>query len=93
MKTFKELTEAIKGWKNAQLDIAKSRSQAAQAGNNVKLVRLKKDGSESGMHNAASTYSSEQEARDKHENLKKLNPTSNIMHNLYVDGKLVEKLQ
>ena len=89
MITFKEyLEEAIKGWKHAQSDIMKHR---AAAGKEVRLVKLKKDGSESGMHDATKMFRSEEEARVHHENIKKLNPGKNISHNLYVGGK-VEKL-
>ena len=88
MKTIKEITEAIKGWKHAHSDIAKSR--AAQ-GKDVVLHSLKKDGTESGMSTARKNFRTEAEARAHHENMKKLNPTRKIMHNLYVDGK-VEKL-
>lgn len=57
----------------------------------VKLVRLNKDGKESGMHDAASSYSSEQEAVDKHHYMVKVNPGKHIAHNLYVGDQLKGK--
>lgn len=94
MKTFKEfLEEAIKGWKHAHSDLAKSRAASSSAGNDVKLVRLKKDGSESGMHDATKTFKSEEEARSHHANISKLNPGKGITHNLYVGGEHKETLK
>ncbi len=84
-----ELGEQIKGWKHAASDISKMR--AAQ-GKNVKLVSLKKDGTESKMHDAAKMFSSEGEAQEHHDRVTKLNPKSKIRHNLYVDGKHVKTL-
>lgn len=84
--------EAIKGWKNAHSDIMKIRRGASDASKEVKLVKLKKDGSESKMHDAAKMFSSEAEAKAHHENIKKLNPGRSIMHNLYVGGEHKEKL-
>jgi hypothetical protein len=89
MLTFKDyLEEAIKGWKHAHGDIAKMR---ASAGKEVRLVSVKKDGSESKMHDAEKRFKSEEEARAHHENIKKLNPNRSIAHNLYVNDKM-EKL-
>jgi hypothetical protein len=89
MLGFKQyLEEAIKGWKHAHSDIMKFRSSQ---GKEVHLHKLKKDGTESGMHDARKSFKSEEEARAHHENIKKLNPKSNIQHNLYVGDK-VEKL-
>lgn len=90
MISFKE---SIKGWKHAHTDIAKMRSKASEQSKTVKLTRLKKDGSESGMHDASTTFSSEEEAKKHHENLVKLNPGRNIAHNLYVDGKHKDTLK
>lgn len=84
--------EAIKGWKHAGSDLMKLRSQKAALSHTAKLVSLKKDGTESGMHDATSTYPTEQDARRRHAELVKLNPTRNIRHNLYVDNKLVATL-
>ena len=86
------LDEAIKGWKNAASDIRKFRSAASDAKKSAMLVSLKKDGSESGMHDAKSYHASEEEARKKHETITKLNPNRKIRHNLYVDGKKVDTL-
>lgn len=88
MITFKELTEAIKGWKHAHSDIMKNR---ANQGKEVFLHTLKKDGTESKMHDARKSFRSEEEAREHHTRVKGLNPTRKIMHNLYVGDK-VEKL-
>lgn len=88
-----ELDEAIKGWKHAHSDIAKARAAASSASNDVKLVRLKKDGKESGMHDATKTFKSEDEARAHHANMVKLNPGKNIAHNLYVGGEHKEVLK
>ena len=90
MMTFKE---SIKGWKNAHSDIMKIRGKAAEQNKSVTLTRLKKDGSESGMHDASKSFSSEEEAKRHHKNLVDLNPSKNIAHNLYVDGKHKETLK
>lgn len=88
MITFKNyLEEAIKGWKHAHNDIAKARAAGRAAADNVQLVRLKKDGNESKMHDATKTFGSEEEARAHHENMVKLNPGKGIAHNLYVNGE------
>jgi hypothetical protein len=86
------LEEAIKGWKNAASDIRKFRSAVSDAKKSAMLVSLKKDGNESGMHDAKSYHASEEEARKKHETITKLNPNRKIRHNLYVDGKKVDTL-
>ena len=93
MKTFKSyLGEAIKGWKNAHSDIMRNRSAQASADNTVHLHLLKKDGKESGMHDARKSFSSEKEARDYHDKIKRLNPKRAISHNLYINNKLADKL-
>lgn len=84
-----ELDENIKGWKNAASDISKMR---AAKGKDVKLVRVKKDGTENKMHDATKMFRSEDEAQKHHDNITKLNPKSKIVHNLYVDGKHVKVL-
>ena len=84
-----ELQEAIKGWKHAGSDLTKWRADKAASQHTAKLVSLKKDGTESKMHDATTTYPTEAEAREYHARIVKLNPTRNIRHNLYVDGKLV----
>lgn len=95
MKTFNQFVEAhgIKGWKNAHGDLMKHRKQQSDSAKSVYLHSLKKDGTESKMHDARKPFASEEEARRKHEMLKKLNPKSSIKHHLYVDGKLVDKLE
>lgn len=84
-----ELQEAIKGWKHAHSDISKMRADRAAQSHQARLVSLKKDGTESKMHDASSTYPTEADARRRHADLVKMNPGRNIRHNLYVDGKLV----
>jgi hypothetical protein len=93
MKTYTELQEAIKGWKNAHSDIMKLRAKSSTENSSVKLVRLKKDGSESGMHDSTKTFKSEEDAQRHHKNLVELNPKSNIKHNLYIDGKHKDTLK
>lgn len=87
-----ELMEAIKGWKHAHADLVKMRAARAAEGHEARLVRLKKDGTESRMHDAVSTYPTEQDARNRHSQLVKMNPGRDIRHNLYVDNKLVTVL-
>ena len=79
----------IKGWKHAGSDISKMR---AAAGKDVKLVRLKKDGTENKMHDATKMFRSEDEAQQHHDRVVGLNPKTKIAHNLYVNGKHVKKL-
>lgn len=85
------VSEAVKGWKHAGRDLMKSRQEKSDAAKEVRLVSLKKDGSESKMHDAEKRFNSEDEARQHHERVKKLNPNRAIAHNLYVGDK-VEKL-
>jgi preprotein translocase subunit YajC len=82
------VAEGIKGWKHAHSDMMKHR---AESGKDVHLVSLKKDGTESKMHDAKKSFKSEEEARAHHKRVKELNPNRTIAHNLYVGGK-VEKL-
>ena len=79
----------IKGWKHAGSDISKMR---AAAGKDVKLVRLKKDGTENKMHDATKMFRSEDEAQEHHDRVVGLNPKTKIAHNLYVNGKHIKKL-
>jgi len=88
-----EVDEEIKGWKHAGSDITKSRAADRNEAKNIKLVRLKKDGNESGMHDAAKMFNSEEDARKHHSDIVGYNPKSVIKHNLYVGGKLKEKLE
>jgi hypothetical protein len=83
---------AIKGWKSAHSDIAKYRSQKAHENDGAHLVSVKKDGGESGMHDAKTTHKTEEDARKHHAYIRSLNPTRNIRHNLYVGGKFKELL-
>ena len=87
-----ELMEAIKGWKHAHSDIAKMRAAKAAHSHTAKLVSLKKDGTESRMHDAVSTYPTESEARARHADIVKMNPGRQIRHNLYVHNQLVGML-
>lgn len=87
-----QVDEAIKGWKHAQSDLMKARSKASDAAKGVKLVALKKDGNESKMNDATKAFKDRAEAIKHHNNMVKFNPTKNICHNLYCDGK-VEKLE
>jgi hypothetical protein len=89
LKEEVELDEQIKGWKHAASDLSKMR---AAKGKNVKLVSLKKDGTESKMHDATKAFGSEEEAQRHHDRVTELNPKSKIRHNMYVDGKHVKTL-
>jgi hypothetical protein len=88
-----EVNEDIKGWKNAGSDITRMRKARADETKTVHLHRLKKDGSESGMHDSRKAFSSREDAQSHHDNSRKLNPKSDIRHNLYIDGKHVETLK
>lgn len=92
MKRFNLLSEQIKGWKHAGRDITNSRIQARHDVMEWETHRLNKDKSESKMYDARKKHQSEAEAIAYHENLKKLNPTRHIAHNLYQNGKLVRQL-
>jgi hypothetical protein len=70
----------------------KSRADAYNAKQPAMLVSVKKDGTESKMHDAKTYHASEADARKKHADIVKLNPSRNIRHNLYVDNKLVGML-
>lgn len=82
------LKEEIKGWKNAARDIARIRTDASNNAKPVKLVRLKKDGTESKMHDAVYYFNNENQATEYHNYLKQVNPKRKIQHNLYVDNHL-----
>jgi hypothetical protein len=84
-----ELYEAIHNMKHAARYLKQGRAAAAAASNTAKLVKLNKDGAESKMHDATTTYPTEEKAREYHARIVKLNPTRDIRHKLYVDGKLV----
>lgn len=87
-----ELDEAIKGWKHAHTDIAKSRAAASAAGKQVHLHVLTKAGKESGMNDARKSFDSVEAAQKYHDDLHKLNPGKKYKHNMYVDGKLEKVL-
>ena len=87
-----EVDEDIKGWKHAGKDITKSRLQASNQAKSVRLHRVNSNGEESKMHDASSYFNDETEAREHHNRMVKLNPNKKIKHNLYVDGKPMEKL-
>lgn len=89
---IKELQEAIKGWKHASSDLVKMRAATKAAGQHVKLVSLKKDGTESRMHDATKTFDTEAQAREYHDRIVSLNPGKTIRHHLYVDNKPPEIL-
>ena len=91
--TVTDLVEAIKNWKNAHNDLMKNRAAASASSKEVRLVRLKKDGSESGLHDATKTFKTEDEARAHHANITKLNPGKGIAHNLYVGSEHKETLK
>lgn len=61
---------------------AKKRKDAAE----VWLVRLKKDGAESRMHDAKSHFSDEDAAIRQHNNMVALNKGQDIKHRLYSKG-------
>lgn len=72
----------IKGWKNAGSDLSKWRRDKANA-TKVKLVSLKKDGTESKMHDAVSHHDSVEEAVKQHKYWHSINPGRVIAHNMY----------
>lgn len=90
MKSFSELREEIKGWKHAGRDIQKMRELQ---GKNVYLRPLNKNGEESKMAASKKHFSSEKEAKEYHDRVKKLNPKRSIRHNMYVDHKHTETLE
>ena len=72
--------------------LAAAHKSKKEAGRTVHLHALKKDGVESGMHDARKSFDSEDEAVKHHERIKALNPKKQISHHLYVNGKLVRSL-
>lgn len=83
--------EAIKGWKHAGSDLTKMRRDAREGAMAVKMVTLRKDGQESGMHDAASKYDSVEAARKRADDIAAMNPGRTFNYNVYVDGKLTAK--
>lgn len=88
----KPVSEEIKGWKNAQRDLARHRSKSAQERMEYTLHRLKKDGQESKLYDARTKHSSEESAILRHQSSVKNNPNQHIAHNLYKGNELVAKL-
>lgn len=92
MSKYQEyLDEAIKGWKHAGSDIARARLQAGNESKPVKLVGLKKDGSENKMDSATTYYSDKKSAMDKVKYWQDINKKE-MFFNLYEDGKLTGKV-
>ncbi len=89
-ETFEDyLEEAIKGWKRAHSDIAKHRANSRAANAEWHTHALRKDGKESGMHDARVAHDSEEAAKAHAANIRKLNPGREFKYNLYHKGKLV----
>jgi hypothetical protein len=86
------IDELIKGWKHAGRDISASRAARAEDAKSVKLVSLRKDGEESGMHDAASKHDSVEAALAYHQRLVDLNPKRRIAHNMYVNNQFDKAL-
>jgi hypothetical protein len=87
-----QVSEAIKGWKHAHSDIMKHRADQHNEAMPVRLVRLNKDGKESGMHDATKHLSSISAAHEWHQNIVKLNPGKHVAHHVYHQGQKVGKL-
>lgn len=87
-----DLDEAIKGWNHAAPTLAKYRQAERDSNKEHKLVRLKKDGSESKMRDAIKHFNSEEEVMRYHENMERFNPGHKIKYNYYVRGQLVKSL-
>ena len=83
-------TEEIKGWKHAAADLAKWRSEK---GKNIRLVSLKKDGTESKLHDASHQFRNINDAYTFFNRVIELNPTQQIKYNLYIDNKFEKILE
>ncbi len=83
------LNEEIKGWKHAGRDLNKMRSDRSKAAMSVKLVKLTAKGAESGMHDAAKHFDSEEDAQRHVDNMHNMNPGKKFNYNKYVDGQHV----
>jgi hypothetical protein len=88
----KDLVEEIKGWKNAARDISSARQAKDQELSSFKLIKLKKDGKESGMHDATTWFKSEEEARKEAKRIQGLNPDRGIKYNLYHNSDLLDTI-
>jgi hypothetical protein len=86
--TEETMDEAIKGWKHAHSDIAKMRANSGKLDKPVRIVQLKKDGTESKMYDAVGYYSTEKEADEYMDRIRELNPGRNFTWNIYVNGEL-----
>lgn len=86
------IDELIKGWKHAGKDITASRAARAEDAKSVKLVSLKKDGGESGMHDATTKHDSVEAALAYHQRIVGLNPKRRIAHNMYVNNQFDKAL-
>jgi hypothetical protein len=64
-------------------DSRKARQAKSNLSKPVYMVRLNKDGAESGMKDAITYYSTEEEAKAHHDRLVKNNPRSKIAHHMY----------
>lgn len=74
------LNEEIRGWKNAGRDINRARRNAANQAAPVIMVRLKKDGTESKLHDHTTYHTSVDAAKNRHENIKRSNPGKSFTH-------------
>ena len=93
MKINELLGEEIKGWKHAVSDIARHRSAASAGKRSVRLVRLKKDGTESKVApDRWNTFDDVGSAIKQHNHMVDANPGRKIAHHLYVDNKMVKEL-
>lgn len=64
-------------------DLQKARKAKREAGKEVWLHRLNKDGSESGMRDAVTRFDDADQALAHHKYLVKINPGKSILHHLY----------
>ena len=82
------MNEEVKGWKHAGRDLAAARQAKSDDAKEITLIRLKKSGDESKMHDAVKKFKSEKEAREHHDLMVKNNPGHTIKHNMYIGGKV-----
>lgn len=74
-KAMADINEAIKGWKHAGRDITAMRKQQSELAAPYYTHDLKKDGSQSKMHDARKYHQSVEAAKAHIEYIKKLNPS------------------
>ena len=84
------IADLQEGMSRAGEILAKGRKARSDAQKAITLVRLKKDGAESKMHDAASKHTDLKAAQEYHDRLVKLNPKSTIAHNVYTDNSLTD---